>query len=195
MQTASTCPHCGGEGQIITNKCNTCTGHGIVKDEEVINIKIPQGVTGGMQLSVSGKGNAAARGGIPGDLIVLIDEEKHPYLIRDDNNLIFEQYLSFPQASLGTSVDVPTLEGKARIKIPSGTQGGKVLRLKGKGLPSINSYEKGDLLVNINVWTPRNLSKEEKEMLEKMQESENFKPKPTSKDKTFFDRMKEYFYT
>jgi len=130
----------------------------------------------------------------PGDLIVLIEEEKHPQLIRDDVNLIFEQYLSFPQAALGHTLEVPTIDGKARIKIPAGTQAGKVLRLKGKGLPSINSYQRGDLLVNINVWTPKHLSKEEKEILQKMEKSENFIPKPTSKDKTFFDRMKEYFY-
>lgn len=194
MQTSSTCPHCGGEGRIITNKCDACAGNGIVKDSEVISLKIPAGVSHGMQLSVSGKGNAAARGGIPGDLIVLIEEEKHPHLIRDDVNLIFEQYLSFPQAALGTTLEIPTLDGKARIKIPPGTQAGKVLRLKGKGIPSINSYQKGDLLVNINVWTPKTLTKEEKEILEQMEKSENFTPKPTSKDKTIFDRMKEYFY-
>jgi molecular chaperone DnaJ len=172
-----------------------CAGHGIVKGEEVISIKIPPGVSQGMQLSVTGKGNAAARGGIPGDLIVLIEEEKHPYLIRDEHNLIYEKYISFPEASLGTNADIPTLDGKARIKIPAGTQGGKVFRLKGKGLPIINSYQKGDLLVNINVWTPKHLSKEEKEILEKMKDSENFIPKPSHSDKSFFDRMKEYFYT
>jgi len=195
MQTTSTCPSCNGEGQTITNRCIDCSGHGIVKDEEVINIKIPAGVAEGMQLSVSGKGNAAARGGIPGDLIVLIEEEKHPSLIRDDSNLIYDKYISFPDAALGSTIEVPTVNGKARIKIPAGTQPGKVLRLKGKGLPVLNGYGQGDLLVNINVWTPKNLSKEEKEIIENLNNSENFKPNPSSKDKSFFERMKEYFYT
>ena len=146
-----------------------------------------------MQLSLSGKGNAAARGGVPGDLIVLIEEIKHPELRRDGNNLLYEHFISFPEAALGTNIEVPTIEGKARIKIEPGTQSGKVLRLKGKGLPTLNSYGKGDLLISINVWTPRNLSREEKTLLEKLMSSENFRPNPTSRDHNFFDRMKEYF--
>lgn len=193
MQTSSTCPTCGGEGKIIQHKCASCGGHGIVKGEDVISIKIPPGVAEGMQLSVSGKGNAGARGGIPGDLIILIEEILHAELIRDGANLIYDKYLSVPDAALGTSIEIPTIDGKARIKIAAGTQAGKVLRLKGKGLPDVNSYGRGDLLVNINVWTPKSLSKEEKAMLEKLAKSENFKPNPSSKDQSFFSRMKEYF--
>ncbi|MCF8368962.1 MAG: molecular chaperone DnaJ [Bacteroidales bacterium] len=193
MQTSSTCPTCGGEGQTIVNKCNECLGDGIVRDEEIIAINIPAGVEDGMQLSMSGKGNAGARGGIPGDLIVLIEEIKNENFERDGMNLLHEAYISFSDAALGASIEVPTIEGKARIKISPGTQGGKVLRLKGKGLPSVNSYGTGDLLININVWTPKALSKEEKQILEKLSQSENFKPSPTAKDRSFFSRMQEYF--
>ncbi len=146
-----------------------------------------------MQLSVTGKGNAGARGGIPGDLLVLIEEKEHPELLRDGRNLLHDKYISISDAALGTSIDVPTIDGKARVKIVPGTQAGKVMRLKGKGLPEVNSYGRGDLLVTINVWTPKELNKEEKAILEKLRESENFKPNPGSKDKSFFDRMKEYF--
>ena len=193
MQTSSTCPACGGEGQIIQHKCVHCAGNGVVKGEDVISIDIPAGVSDGIQLSVNGKGNAAARGGVPGDLIIQIEEAPHDSLQREGNNLLYDLYISFPDASLGTSVDIPTLEGKARIKIEQGTQAGRMLRLKGKGLPSLNSYGKGDLLVTLNVWTPKNLSKQEKEMMEKLQESANFKPQPGARDKSFFDRMREYF--
>ena len=193
MQTTSTCPQCSGEGQVITDKCTACYGNGIVKDEEIININIPAGVSEGMQLSLSGKGNAAPRGGIPGDLIVLVEEAAHEKLIRDGQNLLLDHYISFPQAALGTSIEVPTLEGKARIKIEPGTQAGKVLRLKGKGLPSVNAYGRGDLLVNINIWTPQQLTNEEKETLQNMLHAENFKPKPRKSEKSFFERMKEVF--
>ncbi len=193
MQTTTTCPQCGGEGQIITDKCTTCYGNGIVKEEEVISINIPSGVAEGMQLSLSGKGNAAARGGIPGDLIVLIEEVAHEKLIRDGSNLLYDHHISFPQAVLGTTIEVPTLEGKARIKIDAGTQAGKVLRLKGKGLPSVNGYGRGDLLVNINIWTPKKVSDEEKKILEELMDSENFKPNPAKGDKSFFERMRDAF--
>ncbi len=193
MQTTSTCPNCGGEGQTIEDKCASCYGNGIVKDEEVITLNIPAGVQDGMQLSLSGKGNAAPRGGIPGDLIVVVEEVPHSKLIRDGMNLLYDHHISFPQAVLGTNVDIPTLEGKARIKIEAGTQPGKVLRLKGKGLPSVNAYGRGDLLVNINIWTPQQLSPEEKEILEQLKESENFKPRPKKTDKSFFERMKDVF--
>ncbi|RLD62086.1 MAG: molecular chaperone DnaJ [Bacteroidetes bacterium] len=193
MQTSSTCPTCGGQGQTIANKCQVCAGDGIIRGDEVISINIPAGVEDGMQLSVSGKGNAAARGGIAGDLIVLIEEEPNEALERDGMNLLHETFISFPDAALGSVIDVPTIDGKARVKIAPGTQGGKVLRLKGKGLPSVNSYGNGDLLVNINVWTPKNLSGEEKEMLEKMNKSDNFIPKPSGRDKSFFSKMKDYF--
>jgi molecular chaperone DnaJ len=193
MQTSSTCPSCGGEGQTITHKCPACAGNGIIKGEEVISLNIPAGVSEGIQLSVSGKGNAAARGGVPGDLIVVIEEAPHDDLMRDGINLLYDLYVSFPDAALGTSVEIPTLEGKARIKIEAGTQGGKILRLKGKGIPSLNQYGRGDLLVNINVWTPRSLDRQEKEMMEKLMHSANFKPNPNSKDRSFFERMREYF--
>lgn len=193
MQTVSTCPACGGEGQTISNKCTECAGNGIVMGEEVVTVNIPAGVEDGMQLSMSGKGNAAARGGIPGDLIILIEEIRHEELIRDGINLHYELYLSFPDAVLGATCDVPTLEGKARIKITPGTQGGKILRLKGKGLPALQSYQHGDLLVTINIWTPQEVSRDEKTMLEKLAGSTNFQPSPDSKDKGFFGRMREYF--
>jgi len=193
MQTSSTCPQCGGDGEVITNKCNACHGNGIVKGEEVVTFKVPPGVADGMQLSISGKGNAAARGGIPGDLLVLIEENDHPELIRDGNNLLYDLYVSFTDAALGSSAEIPTVDTKAKIKITPGTQGGKVLRLKGKGLPDVNGYGKGDLLVNVNIWTPKNLSKEEKTMLEGLRESPNFKPNPTAQDKSYFDRMREFF--
>lgn len=193
MQTTSTCPTCGGEGQTIQSKCMSCGGDGIVRGEEVITINIPAGVADGMQLSVSGKGNAGARSGINGDLIVLVGEIEHESLIRDGNNLIFDTYISFADAALGSNIDVPTLGGKARIKIEAGTQSGKVLRLKGKGIPHLESYGRGDLLVNINVWTPQSLSKEEKAIMEKLASSQNFVPKPEKNHKGFFSRMKEVF--
>ncbi len=193
MQTTSTCPSCSGEGKTITEKCTTCYGNGIVKEDEVITISIPAGVAEGMQLSLSGKGNVAARGGVAGDLIVLVEEIPHESFSRDGSNLLHDLYVSIPQAAVGDMVEVPTLEGKARIKLEPGTQGGKVLRLKGKGLPSINGNRHGDLLVNINVWTPKKLSKEEKDLLQKLAQSENFKPSPGASDKSFFERVKEAF--
>ncbi len=193
MQTSSVCPECGGEGKIIKNKCNDCVGNGIVKDSEVITVKIPAGVGEGMQLTVSGKGNAGARGGVPGDLIVLIEEIPHQELQRDGINLLYDLYISFPDAALGTKVDIPTLDKKARIKIAAGTQAGKVLRLKGKGLPDINGYRKGDLLVHVNIWTPKSLSDKEKQMMEKLKDSSNFIPNPNVKEKSFFDKMRDYF--
>jgi molecular chaperone DnaJ len=193
MQTASTCPSCHGEGKTITEKCPQCAGQGVSRGEDIISIKIPAGVEEGMQLSVSGKGNAGARGGIPGDLLVLIEEKPHAELIRDGRNLLYEKYISVSDAALGTSADIPTVEGKARIKITPGTQAGKVMRLKGKGLPDVNGFGRGDLLVTVNVWIPKELTKEEKAIMEKLSTAENFKPNPGSRDKGFFDRMKEYF--
>lgn len=193
MQTATACPTCGGDGKIITDKCDTCHGDGIVKSDETIEIKIPAGVEGGMQLSVGGKGNMGARNGVPGDLIVLIEEEEHPELKRDGLNILYDLYISFADAILGTEITVPTVNGKAKIKIEPGTQGGKVLRLRNKGIPEVNGYRTGDQLVNVNVWTPQNLTKEEKQAVEKLKTSENFKPNPTAQDKGFFERMKDYF--
>lgn len=193
MQTSSTCPQCGGEGEIITQKCKSCHGNGIVKGEEVITLNIPAGVSEGMQLSMSGKGNAAARGGVPGDLIILIEEVAHNELDRDGNNLLHDHFISFPDAALGTSIDVPTLEGKARVKITPGTQPGKVLRLKGKGLPEVNGYGRGDLLVTINVWVPKEVAQVERESLLQLNQSPNFTPNPNSHEKGFFNRMRDYF--
>lgn len=193
MQTTSTCPTCNGEGSQITSKCNACHGDGVVRGEETISINIPAGVSEGMQLSMSGKGNAAPRGGIPGDLIILIEEVPHETLKRDGNNVIYDMHISFIEAALGTNVEVPTIDGKAKIKIEPGTQGGRILRLKGKGVPEVNSYHRGDQLIHINIWTPKALNREERELLEKLQDSPNFKPNPGKNDKSFFERMKEYF--
>lgn len=193
MQTTTSCPGCGGEGKIISKKCTSCHGEGIVKGDELIKVNIPAGVAEGMQLNVSGKGNAPRRGGINGDLLVLIVEEKHSELIRDGNDLIYSLFISIPDASLGTNVEIPTVDNPVKIKIDAGTQPGKILRLRGKGLPEVNGYGKGDLLVNINVWIPKTLTKEEKRILEKLNESESFEPKPSSYDKNFFERMRSYF--
>ncbi|HWZ05098.1 MAG TPA: molecular chaperone DnaJ, partial [Mucilaginibacter sp.] len=193
MQTTSTCPTCNGEGSTILSKCTVCHGDGVVRGEETISINIPAGVSEGMQLSMSGKGNAAPRGGLPGDLIILIEEIPHETLKRDGNNVIYDLHINFVDATLGTSVEVPTIDGKVKIKIDPGTQGGKILRLKSKGVPEVNSYHRGDQLVHINIWTPKAVSREEREVLEKLQNSPNFKPNPGKNEKSFFERMKEYF--
>jgi len=193
MQTSSPCPTCGGEGKVIAHKCTKCYGEGIVKDDDVVTINIPAGVAEGMQMTVEGKGNAARRGGVNGDLIVIFSEEHHPELMRDGNDLYYNLYVSFPDAALGATIEVPTLEGNVKIKIEAGTQPGKLLRLKGKGLPEVNSYGKGDLLVFVNVWTPKTLTKEEKKIIEKFAESSNFTPHPDKSEKSFFEKMKGYF--
>jgi molecular chaperone DnaJ len=193
MQTQTTCSSCSGEGRIIKDKCNTCHGDGIVRDEEVININIPAGVADGMQLSMSGKGNAAPRGGINGDLLIAIEEEEHPHLKREGNHLIYSLSISFPDAALGTNVEIPTVDNKVKVKIDPGTQSGKVLRLKGKGLPDVNAYGRGDILVEISVFTPTHLTSDEKKTIEHFKQSKNFEPNPNKKEKGFFDRMKEYF--
>jgi molecular chaperone DnaJ len=193
MQTVGTCPTCNGEGSTITNKCTSCKGEGRVYAEETINIDIPAGVQDGMQLSLSGKGNIGERGGAPGDLIVLIEEESHPDLQRDNLNVIYDMHVSIPDAIFGSNVEVPTIDGRAKIKIPPGTQSGKIFRLKGKGFPSINSYERGDQLIHVNVWTPQELSNEEKEMIEKLKDSKNFQPQPEKNEKSFFTKVKEMF--
>ncbi len=193
MQTVTTCPTCNGEGQIITNKCTSCKGEGRQYGEETVSIDIPAGVMEGMQLSMSGKGNAGERGGAPGDLLILIEEEPHPELQRDGLNVAYDLHISFPDAAFGVQLEVPTIDGKAKIKVPAGTQSGKIFRLKGKGFPSVNSYEKGDQLIHVNVWTPQTLTSEEKSMLEKMQESGNFKPNPEKSEKGFFEKVKDIF--
>lgn len=193
MQTVTTCPTCNGEGSTIANKCTACKGEGRVYGEETVTIEIPAGVQEGMQLSMNGKGNAGERGGANGDLIILIEEEAHAELHRDGLNVAFDLHISFPDAVFGTNVEVPTIDGKAKIKIPPGTQSGKIFRLKGKGFPSVNSYEKGDQLIHVNIWTPQHVNAEEKAMLDKMQESVNFQPKPEKGDKSFFDKVREMF--
>src|SRR6185437_12897934 len=186
MMTASPCPTCHGEGKTITNKCKNCHGQGCVHGEEVINIKIPAGVVEGLQLSVNGKGNAAARNGIPGDLIVLIEEEEHPLLKRENLDVIYDLSINFADAALGTTLDVPTIDGKARITIPAGTPSGKVFKLKDKGIPELQSRHKGDELIYVTVHVPTKLSSEEKTMLGKIKASENFAPHLSAEEKAFF---------
>ncbi|MBS1949026.1 MAG: molecular chaperone DnaJ [Bacteroidetes bacterium] len=193
MQTVTTCPTCNGEGTTITAKCPVCKGDGRTYGEETVSIDIPAGVQEGMQLSVGGRGNAGERGGPSGDLIVLVEEEQHPELHRDGLNVGFELFISFPDAAFGTQLEVPTIDGKAKIKIPAGTQSGKIFRLKGKGFPGVNSYEKGDQLIHVNVWTPQHLTPEEKTMLEALSASQNFLPKPDKNERSFFDKVRELF--
>jgi molecular chaperone DnaJ len=193
MQTVTTCPTCNGEGSTITAKCGSCKGEGRVYGEETVTIDIPAGVQEGMQLNVSGKGNAGERGGSPGDLIVLIEEDAHKDLHRDGLNVAYDLYISIPDAIFGANVEVPTIDGRAKIKIPAGTQSGKIFRLKGKGFPAVNSYEKGDQLIHVNVWTPQNVNSEEKAMMEKLQQSDNFQPKPDKNERSFFDKVREIF--
>lgn len=185
MQTQTTCPTCGGEGKIIKNKCRVCNGEGIVYGEDIVSVKIPAGVAEGMQLSMSGKGNAAKRNGIPGDLLIVVEEENDKELIRDGNDLVYHLLLSVPNAALGGTVEIPTIDGKAKVKIDPGTQPGKVLRLRGKGLPDVNGYGVGDLLVNVSVYIPETLSKDEKTTLETLSKSENFLPNQSIKEKIF----------
>ncbi|MCD6063573.1 MAG: molecular chaperone DnaJ [Flavipsychrobacter sp.] len=193
MQTVTTCPTCNGEGTQITAKCGNCKGEGRVYGEETLSLDIPAGVQDGMQLSMGGGGNAGERGGPPGDLLIVIEEEKHPHLRRNDMDVIYQLHISFPDAVLGTSVEVPTIDGRAKIKIPAGTHSGKVFRLKGKGFPAFQGYEKGDELVEVNVWSPQHLSDEEKKLLEKLRDSPNFTPAADAKnpkeDKSFFDKI------
>lgn len=193
MQTVTTCPTCSGEGSIVTAKCSVCKGEGRVYGEETVTIDIPAGVQEGMQLSVGARGNAGERGGTAGDLIILIEEESHPELHRDGLNVAYELYISFSEAVFGMNAEVPTIDGKAKIKIPPGTQGGKIFRLKGKGFPGINSYEKGDQLIHVSVWTPQHVSPEEKSILEKFSDSPNFQPKPDKNERSFFDKVREMF--
>lgn len=193
MQTTSTCPTCGGEGKIINEKCTHCNGEGVMLSEEVITLNIPAGVADGMQLSLSGKGNAARHGGVNGDLIVLIEEIEHSELLRDGNDLLYNTFIGFPEAVLGDSVEIPTLEGKVKVKIDPGTQPGKILRLKGKGIPDINGYGRGDLLVKVNVWIPKNLSKEDKKVMEELKGQAFLSPSNVEDKKGFFRKVKDFF--
>lgn len=193
MQTASACPTCHGSGKVIDKKPSGVDNSGLSHVEEFVEIKIPAGVVEGMQLSVSGKGNAGPGGGPNGDLLIQIEEVEDENLQREGQNILYNLYLNFADAALGTQVEVPTVDGKVKIKIDPGTQAGKILRLRGKGLPSVNGYGTGDQLIQINVWTPTKLSSEEKELLNKLKNSENFQPKPEKGERGFFDRMKEFF--
>ena len=193
MVTSSTCPTCSGEGKSVGAKCDACFGEGRVLEEEIIPIKIPAGVSNDMQLSMSGKGNVPPRGGVAGDLLIVIEEEAHEVLHRDGNNVIYDLYVSFVDAALGTSVEVPTIGGKAKITLEAGTQGGKILRLKGKGIKELNGYSIGDQLVHVNIWTPKQVNKEERELLEKLRDSENFAPQPGKSEKGFFHKVRDMF--
>jgi molecular chaperone DnaJ len=193
MVTTNTCHTCNGEGKIVSERCEICYGEGRTLEEDMISIKIPEGVGEGMQLSMSGKGNVPARGGVPGDLLIIIEEEAHEFLKRDGNNLIYELPLNFVDAVLGKEVEVPVVSGKVKISIKPGTQAGEVLRLRGKGFKDVNGYGLGDQLIYVNLYTPKNVSAEEKDILEKLRNSPNFQPKANSSDKGFFDRMRDFF--
>ena len=193
MVSSSTCPTCNGAGQTIDKRPSGVDSSGLVSKEDLITVKIPAGVSDGMQLSMSGKGNEAPGGGIPGDLLILIEETEDKDLKRDGTNLVYDLHISFIDAAIGTNVEVPSIGGKVRIKIDPGTQSGKILRLRGKGLKDVNGYGTGDQLIYINVWTPKKLSTEEKAKLESLRTSPNFQPSPDANEKGFFERMKESF--
>ena len=193
MQTAATCPTCSGSGQTISNRPSGSDSQGMVQEEETVSIQIPGGVEDGMQLKVSGKGNAAPGNGVSGDLIVLIEEHIHDRFMREGNHLHYDLYVSISEAALGISKEFDMLEGKVRIKLEPGIQSGKTLRLRGKGLPDVNRYGTGDLLVHINVWTPKTLNREQKQFFQKMMDDENFTPKPEKSDKSFFEKVKDMF--
>ncbi len=193
MVSASTCPTCQGAGEVIDKRPSGVDSSGLVPKEEVISINIPAGVEGGMQLSMGGKGNEAPGGGIPGDLLILVDEIEHDVLKREGNNIVYDLYISFIDAALGASLEVPTISGAAKIKIEPGTQSGKILRLRGKGIKDLNGYGTGDQLIHVNVWTPKKLSSHEKNLLNELKDSENFQPNPGKAEKGFFEKIKEFF--
>lgn len=192
--TYSTCQQCGGEGKIISNPCRTCGGSGLVRKRETIKVKIPAGVEAGMQLTIQGEGHAAKNNGINGDLLVVIEEQEHPNLKREGNNLYYTKVISIPEAILGAEVEIPCLDGTYKVKVEPGTQSGTVVRLRGKGLPTVNGYGgTGDLYVKFAVWVPKRLNKDEKDLVEAMRNKEGFKPNPSKEDKSFFDRLKDLF--
>ncbi len=193
MQTTTACPTCHGSGQSISAFCSSCKGEGRIMGEETIELNIPAGVEVGMQLSLRGKGNAGMRGGPNGDLLITIEEEPHESLHREGNNIIFDLYINFADAALGTTCEVPTIDGLVKIKVPAGTQSGKIFRLKDKGLPGVQSHGRGDQLVHVNVWTPKKLTDEEKRLMEQIKAMPNFEPQPGKGERTFFDRMRDYF--
>ena len=191
--TYSTCQQCGGEGKIISNPCHTCNGTGLVRQRETIKVKIPAGVEAGMQMTVQGEGHAAKNNGINGDLLVVIEEQEHPDFRREGSNLLYTKVISVVDAMLGCEVEIPCLDGKQKIRVEPGTQSGTVTRLRGKGLPSVNSYGTGDLYVKIAVWIPKKLTKEEKTLFESIRQNESLKPNPTKDDKSFFEKLKDLF--
>ena len=192
--TYSTCQQCGGEGKIISNPCRSCAGTGLVRKRETIKVKIPAGVEAGMQLTLQGEGHSAKNNGINGDLLVVIEETEHPHLKREGNNLYYTKVISVVDAMLGAEVTVPCLDGDYKIKIDQGTQSGEVVRLRGRGLPSVNGYGgTGDLYVKIAVWIPKRLGKEEKAVIESLRNKEAFKPNPSKEDRSFFDKIKDLF--
>ncbi len=193
MQTTVSCPTCAGSGKMITANCHSCKGEGRSYSEETIELEIPAGIDESLQMSMRGKGNAGLRGGPPGDLILKFEEKPHERLFRDGANVIYELYLNFADAALGTSIEVPTLENNVKIKVPAGTQSGKLFRLQGKGFPAVQGYGKGDQLIHVNIWTPKKLNSEEKALLEKLKDMPNFTPQPGKSEKGFFDKMKDYF--
>ncbi|MCR9066534.1 MAG: molecular chaperone DnaJ [Cytophagales bacterium] len=194
MVSTSTCPTCNGEGKIVSERCDVCFGEGRQLSEDQISIKIPGGVSEGMQLSMSGKGNVPVRGGVAGDLLIVVEEEEHPDLKRDGNNVIYDLPVNFVDAVLGTEVEVPTVDGKVKIKIKNGTQAGEILRLRGKGLPNLNGYGTGDQLVHVNIYTPTSVSSEEKKVLEGLRNSPNFEPQKGASNRSIFDKMKDFFH-
>ncbi|MFV0505209.1 MAG: molecular chaperone DnaJ [Bacteroidales bacterium] len=195
MRTASICPSCGGDGKIIIDKCTSCHGEGVVQAEEIVTVNIPAGVGEGMQMSITGKGNAGRHNGIPGDLIVAIEEEKDSKLERDGKNVIYQLRMSFLDLVLGAQTEIPTIEGAVNITVEAGTQPDKILRLKGKGLPEVNSRSKarGDLLIRVVGVVPKKISDSEREALEKLKESPSFEVSPDDTGKSFFDNLKDMF--
>lgn len=193
MQTTSICPSCQGSGKTIDKRPSGSDENGMVRKEEVISIDIPAGVEEGMQLNVSGKGNSAPMGGAPGDLLVVIEEIEHPTIKRNGQNLHTDLYVNFIEATLGGSAEVELVDGKAKITIDPGTQSGKLVRLRGKGLPSVQHHGKGDMLVNINIWTPQELTKDERKVLESMRANPNFQPMTGHSEKSFFQKVKDLF--
>ena len=191
--TYSTCQQCNGEGKIVTNPCHTCSGTGLVRRKETVRVRIPAGVEDGMQLTMRGQGHSAKNNGINGDLLIVINEIEDPEIKRDGNNLTYTKIISIPEAVMGATVEIPCLDGKYNVKVEPGTQSGTVIRLKGKGLPAVNGYGTGDMYVKFIVYVPKKISREEKEAMEKLAASENFKANTSKEDKNFFDRLRNMF--
>ena len=191
--TYNTCPQCGGEGKVVSNPCGSCKGSGLIRKRETVKVKVPAGVEDGMQITVRGEGHAAARGGISGDLLVIIEELQHPQLKRQGNDIFYTRVISTPEAILGTEIQIPALDGAQKLKIDSGTQSGTVIRMRGKGLPDVNGYGRGDMYVKILVWIPRKLSRSEKEAIENLRSSSSFKPDPNRDDRELFEKESKYF--